>query len=117
MKKFINNLKSDKILFLAFLSGFILLLANLLYTLLLYRNLPPYLPLFNQMPWGEKRLGFREQIFLPIFIAFVILLGNSFFSSLLYKKMPLIARILAITSLLVCFFAFLFVVRTIQLIV
>lgn len=117
MKKFYKEIKSDKILFLAFLGGIILISLNLFYILFSYKNLPPLVPLFNQLPWGKARLGFKEQIFLPLVISFLILVGNIFFSSILYKKSALLARMLAITSLLVCFFAFLFVIRTIQLIV
>lgn len=116
MKVFFENIKSDKILFWGFSAAFILIAINLIFILLSYSNLPPFIPIFNQMPWGEKRLGVKWQIFLPLFITFIIFLTNLFLSSFLYKKMPLISRILSFTSLLICFFALLFSARTILLI-
>ena len=116
MNVFFENIKSDKILFWGFLIASFLVFLNLILIVLSYPKLPPFLPIFNQMPWGEKRLGIKWQIFLPFAITFSILVLNLFLSSFLYKKMPLVSRILALTSLLICFFSLLFSTRTIFLV-
>ncbi|MFH1832732.1 MAG: hypothetical protein ABH816_01005 [Candidatus Levyibacteriota bacterium] len=117
MNALFENIKSDKILFWGFLIAVFLLLLNLVFILFSYSSLPPFLPIFNQMPWGEKRLGVKLQIFLPLAITFCIFVLNLFLSSSLYKKMPLLSRILALTTFLICFFSLLFSARTIILII
>lgn len=68
------------------------------------------------MPWGDERLGTKEEIVIPLIIAFGIFIGNVLIASALYKNMPLIARIFSITALLACVFTLLFIIRTVQLI-
>lgn len=116
MKKLFSKIKADKITLWGCIASILLIFLNGLYIGLSYSSLPPFVPLFNQMPWGEARLGTREQIFMPLIIVVVITIGNFLLASLLYEKIPLISRILSITTVLVSFFALLFAVRTIQLI-
>jgi len=68
------------------------------------------------MPWGEKRLGTKEQIFIPIAVTFTIFLINLFLSALSYEKMPLISRIFSVTTFMAALFTLIFIVRTTQLI-
>lgn len=68
------------------LMGFFVLIRN---------RLPPYIPLFNSLPWGEGRLVATQFIFiflsqLGLFFCLNTLVGLS-----LYKKFTLISRILA----------------------
>ena len=116
MKKLLSKIKTDKIALFACITSVLLILINSFYVAISYSSLPPFVPLFNQMPWGEARLSTKEQIFMPIAIVIVITIGNFLLASLLYEKIPLISRILSITIVLVSFFALLFVARTIQLI-
>ncbi|MDP3988213.1 MAG: hypothetical protein Q8P80_03660 [Candidatus Levybacteria bacterium] len=117
MKISIKKIKADKIVFWGFLVSFFLVFINTSYVIFSFSHLPPFIPLFNQMPWGEARLGQRWEIFSPLSIAFTILIGNFILSSIIYTKMPLVSRIISITSLLICFFALLFSIRTILLII
>lgn len=82
-----------------------------------YPHLPPFVPLFNQMPWGVARLGTKDQLFIPVFISFIILLVNTTLANSMYGKTPLIARILSITCLLIAFFVFLFTIRAVQIVI
>ena len=116
MKEYINIIKSDKILRLSLLISLILILTNIVYILLVYRSLPRYIPLYNQLPWGEDRLGTTSQIFLPPMISAIILIFNSIVIVQIYKKIPLISRIMSITTLLVCMLALIFIFRTTQLV-
>lgn len=117
MKGLFKKVKADRIIKLCtyFSSGF--LLIHLIYTSLFYRFLPPLLPLFNQMPWGEERLGTKIEIFLPFLVTLSFFSLNFFLTLWFYEKMPLVARILSITSVFVCVLSFIFVVRIIQLII
>lgn len=121
MQLFMRNnfryLKQDKLLQRLFILSFILIVITTIYTLFSYSKLPPLLPIFNQLPWGEKRLSGTPGIFIPSILVFLILIFNMVISVLFYQRSPLISRILAITSFLTAFMVLLFIVRTIQLVI
>jgi len=116
MKGFFKEIGNDKITRLGFTSSFGIVLVSLVFVLFYYNSLPPFIPIFNQLPWGEQRLGATSAIFLPILIAFLIFLLNLFLSVLAYKKIPLVSRMIAATSLSVCILSFIFEILTIQLV-
>jgi hypothetical protein len=110
-------IRSDKILFLAGIGALCFIILTVIIIVLLYQKLPPFIPLFNQMPWGVARLGTKDQLFIPVVISFIILIINTSLAAIMYEKTPLISRILCITSLLVAFFIFLFIIRAVQLVI
>lgn len=116
MKKLFKNIKSDKITNLAFLFTLVLILINLVFILLSYRNLPPFVPIFNQLPWGEQRLGITITIFIPLLVSLLIFGINLITGEIIYKKIPLVARMLSAICLLISILSFLFIVKTITLI-
>jgi hypothetical protein len=116
MKKLFKYVKTDKIIRLAISIAFLLLLFEIGFILFSYFSLPPFLPLFNQMTWGDSRLGTRIEIFLPVMITLLFFGLNFFLLNRLYEKMPLVSRMLGITTLLVTILSFIFVARTLQLI-
>lgn len=115
MNAFFKYIQADRILYAGFLISSIFIVLTILATLLFYRSLPPFIPLYNQLPWGESRLGTRIEIFIPSFMGILIFGTNIILSSLFYSKIPLVARIFSITSLLVSLLLLLFVIRLIQL--
>lgn len=117
MKKYFKYLREDKLLSRLFVFAFILIVITVVYILINYSKLPPLLPIFNQLPWGEKRLSQTIGIFIPSGVVFAILIFNIIASSLSYPKSPLISRMLAVTSFLTSLLTLLFVIRTIQLII
>lgn len=117
MKKYFKYLREDKLLSRLFILAFILIVITVVYILINYSKLPPLLPVFNQLPWGEKRLSQTIGIFIPSGVVFTILIFNIIASSLSYPKSPLISRMLAVTSFLTSLLTLLFVIRTIQLII
>ncbi|OGH42461.1 MAG: hypothetical protein A3H79_04355 [Candidatus Levybacteria bacterium RIFCSPLOWO2_02_FULL_36_8b] len=117
MNALFKNIKSDKILLWSTVLSLFLILFNLAYTLFSYSSLPPLVAIYNQMPWGEGRLGLKIEIFIPVIIAFLIFISNLIFSGIFYNKMPLISRILCTTNLLTSFLSLLIVARTIRLVV
>jgi hypothetical protein len=116
MNVLFNRIVKDKIIRLGNGASLAILLLDILYSLLVYRSLPPFLPLFNQMPWGDLRLGDRPLIFLPISLACGISLVNFFFATQLYEHTPLLARMITITSLLINIITFIFLFRITRLV-
>lgn len=113
MSAFIKKIQSDKMMWFSFILSFLLVLMSLLLIVLFYPQLPPLIPLFNQMPWGEERLSEKQYIFILPTIAFFIFIVNFCIAFFLYEKMPLVCRLLCATSLLVCLLMLLIVTRTI----
>lgn len=117
MNAFIKKIKSDKIIWFSFILSFLLVLISLIYIALFYSKLPPVIPLFNQMPWGEARLAEKQNIFILPAISLFIFVTNFCIAFFVYEKMPLVCRILCATSLLVCLLTLLLIMRTIVIIV
>lgn len=113
MKEFFSEIGKDKTARFGFISAFVLSIITVIFILFTYGNLPPFIPIFNQLPWGEQRLGAQFTIFIPILATWIIIISNLFISRLMYNKTPLISRILAVTSSLVTILIFLFVVKTV----
>lgn len=115
MKEFFREIKSDKTIVFAFFINIFFLIITAIYILFSYGKLPPYVPVFNQLPWGEPRLGSQITIFIPVAAALLIFVINIFLSASIYKKIPLISRMLATISLLAGTLTFLFIIKTITL--
>lgn len=116
MNVFIKTILADKILKYGFILSFIIIALTIGYILFFYRSLPPFIPIFNQLQWGEPRLAEKIMIFLPTIITVVLAVVNLFLSSILYKKMPLVSRMLCITSLLLSLINLTFTFRNTQLV-
>ena len=116
MKKYFRYLREDRLIFRLFALGLFFILLTLLYALLNYSQLPPLLPVFNQLPWGVDRLGNSWGIFIPSLIVLLIFSFNILLSAFIYSYSPLISRLFAVTSFLISLLNLLFIVRTILLI-
>ncbi len=117
MRKYFNSLKKDRLIFKLYIATFVLIAATVVYILINLGKLPPLIPVFNQMPWGEERLSSTFGIFIPSLITSVIFFVNIILSAVSYNTSPLISRLIAITSFLTALLTFLFIVRTTQLII
>lgn len=98
------------------ISGSLILLETVL-VIFFYFSLPPLLPIFNQLPWGEERLGTKITFFIPPSITLFFFVLNFFMITRIHEKTPLLSRILSITTLLVSILSIIFIVRTLQLII
>lgn len=117
MKKFLTDIRADNITSKGFIISFLLSLITFIFIVLYYNSLPPLIPVFNQLPWGAQRLTPTAGIFIPFIIFCLIFLFNLIFSSAIYSKNPLIARFIAATTLILSVINFLFIVRTVFLII
>jgi len=113
MKDFFKDVVQDKIIISAFFSDIFLIAITIFYILITYGKLPPFVPIFNQLPWGEQRLGPTLTIFVPVLVSLLLLIINVFISTIIYKKIPLISRMFATISLLAGALTFIFIVKTI----
>lgn len=116
MKKYFKNLRRDRLVLRLFLISFVFLVFTFVYLAFNYTKLPPLLPVFNQMPWGQARLSITPGIFIPPIIALVIFITNILLASFSYEKSPLLARLFAVTTTLTGLLTLLFVIRTVTLI-
>lgn len=117
MKKFFNSLTEDRIilrLVFVFLFAFGI---TIIYFLLTYFLLPPFLPLYNQLPWGTARIGQKQELLLPLLLVFLMACLNLFLIAREQKNLPLPARILASTTAFIGILLLIFVVRITQLVI
>lgn len=114
MKEFFKDTKTDKTIRFGFLTSLALSIIIFIFILLFYNNLPPFIPIFNQLPWGEQRLGAKITIFIPIAVNLLVLIFNFGLSAIIYKKVLLVSRMLATNSLLITMLIFLFIIETIK---
>lgn len=110
MKENFKHFISDRFIKVSVWSSVLLLVAQIMLIGITFLRLPPYIPFFNSMPWGEDRLSPSQIIlFFPV-ILITIFLMNIFIGTALYKKYAFIARILVFNVLLFTllgFFAYL----------
>lgn len=117
MKEPLSRIRIDKIILNEFVISFLVLIATLILVLVNYENLPPYVPIFNQLPWGNERLMQTPGIFIPIGLYSLVFIFNLIFSYVLYQKNnPLLGRIIAAVTLLIAVMNLIFIIRTLLLI-
>lgn len=116
MKEFFKQTARDKIIRIEFISACFLSFLSFLLILFSYANLPPFIPIFNQLPWGDQRLGKTLTIFVPLILSSLIICWNLITAGLIYQRYPLVSRILSTTSAIVAILVFLFLIKTIKLI-
>jgi len=113
MKKFFRALQKDSVLNWSFWTTVVIVVITIISIGISYTNLPPFIPLYNQRPWGYARLGNTYELFIPPFVVFCLLLLNCFVGLRLTEKAPLLARFLFITLVGLALFTCIFVERLI----
>jgi hypothetical protein len=79
-------------------------------------NLPPQLPLYYSLPWGESQLAPASAIFLLPILSLTILLINQFIATFLYVSHRLCSLLLITISLVCSFFSFISLWQIISLV-
>lgn len=92
------------------------MIITVMYILFVYQSLPSYIPLYHQMPWGEARLGEKEQIFFPLIITLVFVVANLIIAISFYRRMPLLSRIINSTSIVLTLLASMFLLQSTMLV-
>lgn len=70
-----------------------------------FTSLPPQVPLFYSLPWGESQLSSAASLFLLPTISIVALFIDNLFAVSFFKNQPLVSRLSVIISLIVSFFS------------
>lgn len=118
MKEFISSVRRDRITFNIFIASLGICLFTILLISLNYSNLPPYIPIFNQLPWGNDRLVQTLGVFIPIALFLIVFIFNFGFASFLYtKNNPLLARIVASITVTVSIMNLFFIIKLLLLII
>lgn len=97
------------------LSFFMLIFCVGLFLLTLKR-LPPQVPLFYSLPWGEQQLAPTFALLFLLFGAFLIAVLNSFFIMAILNKYSLAAKILTWITVALIFLTSVTLVKIIFLI-
>lgn len=113
----IKNLFADNIVLVSFIGVAAMLFLYVIFLLLMFQRLPPVVPLFNQVPWGEGRLATKMQLFLPFGIASAIIIINTGIMFFFSTDTPLVTRLVCLTNFLVTLFALLLVIRTVLILI
>ena|SRR5260221_2168451 len=117
MKELFNTLSKDKFIYRNSIFSLAIIISNFLYIILYYGKLPPFTPLFNQMPWGQQRIAPTIFIFMMPILALTIFFSNLLLSFFLYKRNPLISRLFSTTSLLISILTLIFIIKTIHTVI
>lgn len=116
MKKFFKTLQKDSVLSWTFLLTIIFVVIMVGLIGIFFMSLPPFLPLYNQMPWGYERLGHSfELLYLPLGTLIVCAI-NTILGIKLIGKIPLLARFLFLTMTGLALFTCIFLVRLVFLV-
>ena len=100
MKEKFSLIISDQFVRISLLLAFIFIVPLITIIILSYGSLPPLIPFYNSMPWGEERLASSNiTIFLPLLLLFIFC-ANILHATYAYTKYALIARIVLFNSFL-----------------
>lgn len=93
--------KSDKFFFVPVLFSIFAVLIIAALFLVTYNRLPPKLPLFYSLPWGQPQLVAKQQLLLLPAILILITLINSLLASQLHPVQVVIKRTLTLSLALI----------------
>lgn len=112
----ISLLKQEKTIRLATRIYFAILFFTFAFLVFTWKRLPPELPLFYSLPWGEEQLG--KPSFLLILPIGSLLMGMVNFSLAVFsfERQPMLAKILVWATSLLTFLASLTLIKIILLI-
>lgn len=106
-----KTILSDKINSVSLWGSSFFFLITILVVIISYSHLPPFLPLYNKLPWGYARLGNNYEILIPIITMIIIGAVNIFLGQNIYKRNPLLSRFLFLVVFLSSLFTCIFIVK------
>jgi hypothetical protein len=106
-------MKNPKGLFIPL--AFILSLAQLLLILSTWQLLPPQIPLYYSLPWGDSQLAQPIAIFILPASSLAVTMFNSLTGVLIFKNKTLIRLVLSASAMLFSFFALVTLIQIIRL--
>src|SRR3989344_7432741 len=97
---------SDNLLFVSSTSSFFVFMLTFFLVVIFYPHIPPFIPMFNSMPWGEQRLASSLVLFAFPFLFASVIVINSLLAFFLYSRYTLASRMLSMSSALFVFLGF-----------
>lgn len=116
MKKLFKDLRKDTVTLWGFIISILCILLSIISIGIFYTSLPPFLPVYNKLPWGYARLGTRLEFFIPVGLTILFAAINIIVSGIIYKKEVLLARIACFTTVVLCIFLLIYTVKIIFLV-
>lgn len=116
MKESYKHLMRDRVLSISFVGSLLFLVVSLVYVAISYAHLPPFIPIYNKMPWGYTRLGRTYEIFIPMGLTLIFFVMDIIFSAKMYERSPLLARLVSVVSFFLCLFSCIFIIKIITLV-
>lgn len=93
MKENFKLLISDQFVRISLVLSLIFIIPLMTIIILSYAGLPPLVPFFNSMPWGEERLALSTFVIVLPLILFTVFTGNIIQAVSFYSKYVLVSRI------------------------
>lgn len=98
MNKLIHRLiASDRLTLLTIISTLLATTIILLSFLVLYQSLPPKIPMYYSLVWGESQLVLKSQFLILPVISILITLINIFLASYIHPSQKVLRQILLLT--------------------
>lgn len=94
----INLFRKEKIIKITSQISLGLLLLALVLLAVFWQKLPPEIPLFYSLPWGEEQLGSPGFLLILFFAGFFLGIINFILGLIFFEKHPLAAKILAFVT-------------------
>jgi len=117
MKNFFKKLQQDSVLNWSFWITLLLIFLMVGGIAATLSNLPPVVPLYNNMPWGYGRLGRSYELFFIPGLVLAVCILNTIIGLRLVKNIPLLARFLFLTMVCLALFTSIFLGRLILLVI
>lgn len=82
-------------------ASLLLIILQVVYILIKFKDLPNQVPLFYSLPWGEKRLAQPQILFLAPLLSTIFCLINFYFTKKLVNNERLLSNICSLVSLVI----------------
>lgn len=106
----------EKSNFTIFRFNFLLIVGQVAILIFKFNSLPPQIPLYFSLPWGDSQLATSTNIiYLPVFSLLITIL-NGFWAAMLVKTNPLFSKLLVVFSLIFSFFSLFAVFQIVSLV-
>ncbi|SRR5574344_363082 len=101
---FLGRFWQEKVNSVIFRWNLFFIIIQLAVIIFKFNALPPKVPLYYSLPWGESQLGNASSLFLLPVFSITILLLNNLLANFFLKSIPLLSRLLVIVSVIFSFF-------------
>lgn len=93
-----KSLLQDKIIEPAIIFSSLLIIFSFLFLVFNFNKLPPEVPLFHSLPWGEEQLAVKWQLFFLPFLSLIFLIVDLLLARRLYSQNLFLSRVLALSA-------------------